>query len=76
MFLLTTINPIPLNNLLPINRLIRMAEKKNMRAPSGVAGLVRYDEEDDALLKLKPTHVVVVALALIIMEILFLAVKV
>jgi preprotein translocase subunit Sec61beta len=56
-----------------------MAEKqKQQRAPSAIAGLVRYDEEDrEALIKLKPLHVVAICVALVVIElILFLAVKV
>jgi len=46
-----------------------MAEKK-LRAPSTIAGLVRYDEEDkESFIKLKPIHVVGIAIALIILEI-------
>ena len=46
-----------------------MSEKKQMRSPSGMAGLVRYDEGDNsAAIKLKPLHVVGVAVALIVLE--------
>jgi len=48
-----------------------MAEKQKLRSPSGVAGIVRYDEEDkESLIKLKPIHVVGISIALIILEIL------
>jgi len=56
-----------------------MAEKsKQQKTPSTIAGLVRYDEEDaEALLKLKPMHVVAICSALIVIEIiLFLVLKV
>lgn len=49
--------------------LIKMAEKQKLRAPSTIAGLVRYDEEDkESLIKLKPVHVIEIALALIVIE--------
>jgi len=55
-----------------------MAEKQRARAPSNIAGIVRYDEEDkEALLKLKPIHVVGIVIALLAIEIiLFLTVSV
>ena len=51
--------------------LIKMAEKqKQQRAPSAIAGLVRYDEEDkESLIRLKPIHVIIISLALIILEV-------
>jgi len=45
-----------------------MAEKQNMQAPSGMAGLVRYEETEDSLIKLKPEHVVVLAAGLVVIE--------
>jgi preprotein translocase subunit Sec61beta len=52
-----------------------MAEKQKLRPPSGVAGLVRYDEAEESLIKMKPIYVFGFAVALIIIEIiLFLAV--
>jgi preprotein translocase subunit Sec61beta len=66
--------------MLKINKLlVIMAEKsKQQKTPSTIAGLVRYDEEDaEALLKLKPMHVVAICSALIVIEIiLFLVLKV
>lgn len=54
--------------------MISMAEKKQMRAPSGMAGLVKYEDEGESLVKLKPMHVVGIAVGLIVFEmILFLA---
>lgn len=51
-----------------------MAEKKVMRQPSSMAGLVKYEDEGDSLIKIKPIHVFAVSVALILMEIiLFLA---
>jgi preprotein translocase subunit Sec61beta len=52
-----------------------MADKSKQRAPSTIAGLVRYDEEDqEALIKLKPMHVVGICSALIVIEIILLLV--
>jgi preprotein translocase subunit Sec61beta len=46
-----------------------MAEKNQMRTPSGAAGLVRYDEGDDStIIKMKPMHVVALATVLVIIE--------
>jgi len=55
-----------------------MSEKQKQRTPSTIAGLVRYDEEDrEALIKLKPLHVVGICAALIVIEtILFLMARV
>lgn len=40
-----------------------------MRSPSGVAGLVRYDEEDkESIIKLKPVHVIGICIALVVLE--------
>lgn len=45
-----------------------MAEKTK-RAPSTIAGLVRYDEEDkESLIKLKPIHVIGISIVLILLE--------
>jgi len=44
-----------------------MAQKK-LRTPSGVGGLVRYDEEAKSLVELKPTHVVGIIAGLILLE--------
>lgn len=40
-----------------------MAEKR-ATAPSGMAGLVRYFEEDKSLIKLKPEHVFAITVAI------------
>ena len=37
-----------------------MADKKKMRTPSGMAGLVRYEEDAESKLKLEPKIVVFV----------------
>ena len=56
--------------------MISMAEKKQMRAPSGMAGLVKYDDDDKSLIKLKPMHVVAIAVGFVVVEaILFLTIS-
>ena len=40
-----------------------------MQAPSGMAGLVRYFEEDQSILKLKPEHVLGICIGLVILEV-------
>ena len=45
-----------------------MAEKQRMQAPSGMAGLVRYEETEESLIKLKPEHIVALSVALIVIE--------
>ena len=47
-------------------------KKQRTRAPSGIAGLVRYEEEEESAIKLSPEIVVLIATGLIILEILFL----
>jgi len=48
-----------------------MAEKKQkLRAPTTMAGLVRYEETEESLVKLEPKHVVGVAAVIIILELL------
>jgi preprotein translocase subunit Sec61beta len=55
--------------------MISMAEKRRMQAPSGMAGLVKYEDEGESLIKMKPIHVVGIGVALILLElILFLAI--
>jgi preprotein translocase subunit Sec61beta len=43
-----------------------MAEKK-MRAPPGMAGLVRYEETEESLIKLKPEHVIAMCIGLMVL---------
>jgi len=43
-------------------------EKKQVQAPSGMGGLVRYYEEDKSLVKLKPMHVVYLTAAIAVIE--------
>ena len=47
-----------------------MAEQK-FQAPSGMAGIVRYYDEDTSVIKLKPTHVIGMGIGLIILELIF-----
>ncbi len=47
---------------------ISMAKKQQMQAPSGMAGLVRYYEEDKAIIKLKPEHVLIICSVLAALE--------
>ncbi len=44
--------------------------KEKMQAPSGMAGLVRYYDEDKSLVKLKPEHVIGICAGLVVLEIL------
>lgn len=46
-----------------------MAKKDKTRLPSGMGGLVRYDEEIKETIKLKPEHVIFFALAVILIEV-------
>lgn len=47
-----------------------MADKKKLRAPTGMAGLVRYDEDTESKFKMEPKMIVFIATAIIILEIL------
>lgn len=46
-----------------------MADKKKLQAPTGMAGLVRYEEDTESKFKLEPKIVVFIAVAIIILEI-------
>lgn len=46
-----------------------MAEKQRMQAPAGMAGLVRYEETEEGLIKLKPEHVVALCIGLVVLEV-------
>jgi len=47
-----------------------MAKRKDkIYMPMGMGGLMRYGEEEKELLKVKPKHVVVIVVALVIFEI-------
>ena len=56
--------------------MINMAEKEKLRAPTSMAGLVRYEEEEESLIKLKPEHVVIIVTALIVIELVFIFLKI
>lgn len=47
-----------------------MAEKDKLKTPSGMAGLVRYEEDAESKIKLEPKMVIFISIALIILEIL------
>ncbi|NIM47584.1 MAG: preprotein translocase subunit Sec61beta [Candidatus Aenigmarchaeota archaeon] len=47
-----------------------MADKKKLRAPTGMAGLVRYEEDTESRIKLEPKIIVFIAIAIIFLEIL------
>lgn len=49
--------------------MIIMAKEK-MQAPQGMAGLVRYYDEDKSLIKMKPEHVIGMCAALVVIEML------
>jgi len=46
-----------------------MAQKEQASAPQGMAGLVRYYEEEKALIKIKPEHVLGICVGFIVLEI-------
>jgi len=47
-----------------------MVKRRNrVYMPMGVGGLLRYPEEEEELIKLKPKHVIYFAIGLIIFEI-------
>jgi preprotein translocase subunit Sec61beta len=50
-----------------------MKKPDTRQAPQGMAGLVRYYDEDKSLLKLTPKQVIIMCGVLIVLEILFLA---
>ena len=45
-----------------------MADKKKLKAPSGMAGLVRYEEGAESKFKMEPKIVVFIAISIIILE--------
>jgi preprotein translocase subunit Sec61beta len=47
-----------------------MAKRQKIQMPQSTAGLVRYFDESKEKIKFKPEHVVVVAVAIIVIEIL------
>jgi len=50
-----------------------MRKSDTQQAPQGMAGLVRYYDEDKSALKLKPTHVAIMCGAVIIIELIVMA---
>ncbi len=48
-----------------------MAKKNKMQMPQSTAGLVRYFDESKESIKLKPEHVVVICIVLIVIELAF-----
>ncbi len=46
-----------------------MAQKEQIGAPSGMAGLVRYYEQEKALFKIKPEHVLAGCIGFVVLEI-------
>ena len=49
--------------------MILMAKQQQQQAPQGMAGLVRYYDEDKSLIKMKPEHVMALCAALAVVEI-------
>ena len=45
-----------------------MAAKDKLRTPSGMAGLVRYEEDAESKIKLEPRMVIFISVAIIILE--------
>jgi preprotein translocase subunit Sec61beta len=45
-----------------------MAKKDKYRLPVGMAGLIRYGEEGKEQIKVKPKHVIVFCIAVVILE--------
>ena len=50
-----------------------MVDKKKLRAPSGMAGLVRYEEDTESKIKVEPKIIVFITVAIIILEIMLLS---
>jgi len=45
-----------------------MTDKKKLRTPTGMAGLVRYEESAESKIKMEPKIVVFIGVAVIILE--------
>ena len=43
--------------------------KEKIQAPSGMAGLVRYYDEEKSAIQLKPEHVIGICVGLILLEV-------
>lgn len=46
-----------------------MAEKMKLTAPASMGGLVRYYEEDKAIIKFKPEHIAAICIGFAALEI-------
>ena len=46
-----------------------MAKKDKIYMPMGIGGLIKYGEEEESKIKLKPEHLVYIIIALAIFEI-------
>jgi preprotein translocase subunit Sec61beta len=51
-----------------------MAQKEQSSAPQGMAGLVRYYEEEKALIKIKPVHVLGICVGFIVLEVMLMVI--
>lgn len=45
-----------------------MAEEKKVHMPMGAGGLIRYGEEEDTRIKLKPKYVVALVVGVVVFE--------
>jgi len=46
-----------------------MAKKDRIYMPMGIGGLIRYGEEEESKIKLKPEHLVYLAVSIAVLEI-------
>ena len=46
-----------------------MAKKDKVYMPMGIGGLIRYGEEEESKIKLKPEHLIYIAVAIAAIEI-------
>lgn len=46
-----------------------MSKKNKIYMPMGIGGLIKYGEEEESKIKLKPEHLVYIAIALAVFEI-------
>jgi len=47
-----------------------MVDKNKLKAPTGAAGLVRYEEDAESKISLEPRMVIVIGVAMVVLEIL------
>ena len=45
-----------------------MAKDDKVYMPSGMGGLIRYSEEEEEVIKLKPTHVIIISASIVVLE--------